>query len=265
MFRAAALFATTLLAAPLAAQSLDDVVTVEVLPGWRAEGGRHVAAIAVSLAPGWKTYWRAPGDAGIPPHFDWRGSDNLRGYRTHWPMPEVFYQNGMRSIGYADSVVFPIEFFARSEGEAITLEGQAQLGVCEEICIPVALDITAELPPMGSPDPVIVAALVDRPKSAEEAGVTRAVCNINSADMGLVMEAIVTMPALGRGETAVIEAGDAAVWTSEPQIARDGDDLTITARMVHASGEAFIVDRSDVRITVFGGGQAVDIQGCRAG
>ena len=57
----------------------------DLLTGWRLEDGRHAAAIRIRLDPGWKTYWRAPGDGGIPPSFDWQGARNLAGWSVHWP------------------------------------------------------------------------------------------------------------------------------------------------------------------------------------
>ena len=99
---------TSLAAVTAQAQSFDRVVQAEVLPGWRTENGDHMAALRITLNPGWKTYWRAPGDAGIPPLLDWSGSGNLESAEVTWPTPEVFSQNGMRSIGYTEELVLPV-------------------------------------------------------------------------------------------------------------------------------------------------------------
>ena len=72
------------------------------------ESGDLSLGLEMQLKEGWKTYWRAPGDAGIPTQFDFDGSRNIVSYRTHWPVPEVFWQNGMRSIGYDTEVVLPL-------------------------------------------------------------------------------------------------------------------------------------------------------------
>ena len=79
----------------------------DVVTGWR-DGATHVAGLTIRMAPGWHTYWRAPGDAGIPPDFNWSGSANVRDVRVHFPVPEVFEDNGLRSIGYMDQVTFPL-------------------------------------------------------------------------------------------------------------------------------------------------------------
>ncbi len=256
--------ALCLLAAPASAQTLDDIVRLDVLPGWRTADGTHVAGLQITLAPGWKTYWRAPGDAGIPPQIDFAASNNVGSARFIWPVPEVFDQSGMRSIGYTDGVVVPVELTPNAQGE-MTLTGMLDIGVCEEICIPVRLPFDLTLPAQGQRDPVIVASLVNRPLTAAEASVTAATCAVSPNADGLTLTATLSMPQAGRIEEVVIEAGDPLVWVSEPDVARSGGQLTATVDMVHVSGGGFALDRSAVRVTVLGSDHAVDIQGCSAG
>ncbi len=259
-------FATALclLATPLAAQGFDQIAQLEVLPGWRSADGTHMAGLKITLAPGWKTYWRAPGDAGIPPQIDFSGSDNIESARFLWPVPDVFDQGGMRSVGYADGVVVPIELTPDTSGP-IGLSGVMDIGVCEEICVPVRLPFELALPDVGKRDPQIVAALVNRPMTAAEASVTNATCAVQPTADGLTLTARVTMPQAGATEHVVVEAGDPQIWVSEPDVARAGAELTATVDMVHMTGNGFALDRSAVRITVLGSDHAVDIQGCAAG
>lgn len=252
-------------ATPLWADPTEGVVDLDILTGWRTADGTHMAALSIELAPGWKTYWRAPGDAGIPPSFDWAGSENLASASLHWPVPMLFLQNGMRSIGYSNRVVIPIEFNLDDASADAVMSGEVQIGVCEEICIPVSLQFSALLPPTGARDGAIVAALLDRPQTEEEARVGDVTCALTPIDEGLQVTARVDMPASSRGEVVVIEAGDQQVWVSEPETWREGDALYARSDMIHVSGGSFALNRSDVRITVFSGGQSVDIQGCDAG
>ncbi len=263
MIRGLISFLAMAMAAPVAAQSLDDVVSIEVLPGWTTSSGNQMAALAVTLAPGWKTYWRAPGDAGIPPMVTYSGSSNVASAQLRWPVPKVFYQNGTRSIGYEDRVILPVELTRDTDGE-MRLAGQMNIGICDEICVPAQLNFDQVLPEGGRRDPLIVAALVDRPLRAEEAGVGVVSCAASPSEYGMNLYAEITMPALAGGEEVVIEAGDPQVWVSEPEMVRRGDVITASVQMVHVTGEGFAVDRSAVRITVLGGDVAVDIQGCRA-
>ncbi|WP_373355053.1 protein-disulfide reductase DsbD domain-containing protein [Pseudoroseicyclus sp. CXY001] len=251
------------LAAPAAqAWDLDDAVSLTVLPGWRQADGTHMAAIRLSLAPGWKTYWRAPGDAGIPPEFHFAGSGNLAAIRPHWPVPEIFEQGGMRSIGYHGELVLPIELQPRGGGD-IVLSGEIELGICEEICVPVRLPIEALLPAVGSRDGAIIGALVDAPMSAAAAGVGGVSCTLRPGAEGMEITAELTMAPLGPGEAAVIEAGP-GIWVSEPELTRSGDRLRMTAHLVDIAGRQVAVDRGALRLTLFGGGRAAEVQGCPA-
>ncbi|MEM0948776.1 MAG: protein-disulfide reductase DsbD domain-containing protein [Pseudomonadota bacterium] len=247
------------------AQSLDDVVDAQLLPGWRMENGRHMAALRLTLAPGWKTYWRAPGDAGIPPQFDWSGSANIRGAVPHWPTPSVFDQNGMRSVGYKNELTLPIEFAPQTPGKPMTATGRIVLGVCEDICIPVNLVVGAELPmEVGAGAGAIRDALGDRPISASKAGVGRVVCQVEPISDGLRVSVSAEMPRLPGLEQAVIEFSDPAVWVSEAQTSRDGSRLVAVVDMVPPEAAPFAMARDGVRLTVLGDGRAVDIQGCTA-
>ncbi len=68
-----------------------------------------MAAFEITLEEGWKTYWRSPGDAGIPPRFDWENSHNLDGVALHWPRPAVFESFGTQTIGYSEKLILPVE------------------------------------------------------------------------------------------------------------------------------------------------------------
>ncbi|WP_245759140.1 protein-disulfide reductase DsbD domain-containing protein [Tranquillimonas alkanivorans] len=261
MTLAAALCAA--LAAPAPAQSVDDIAQVRMLPGWRTDAGRHMAAIEITLAPGWKTYWRAPGEAGIPPSFDWSGSQNLRTVAYHWPVPEVFDLNGMTSIGYDGHLVLPIEMTPASADAPIRAAARIDMGVCRDVCVPLTVEVAGDLPPTGGHrDARIVAALSDRPFAAAEAGVGAVDCEVAPLEDGLRLTARVDVPALGGQEFAVIEAADPALWVSESDTRRVGDTLTAQVDIVPPRGTPLAFDRSAVRITVLGTTGAVDIQGC---
>lgn len=247
---------------PVQADILDDVLDVSVLTGWREADGAHIAGLKVTLAPGWKTYWRAPGDAGIPPRFNWSGSQNLKGLRVHWPVPDVFWQSGLRSVGYADQVILPIVVSPSDPSAPVVLSGAIDLGVCEDICIPVMLQIEASLPPKGAADADLSAAMADRPQTEREARVGAVTCSVRPIDDGLRLTARIEMPAMRGQEAAVVETADATVWSSEPKLTRDGATLQAVTDLVPEAAAPFALDRSGVRITILAGGQAVDIRGC---
>ena len=258
---------TASLALPaLAADPFVVPVTAQILPGWVKADGTRVAALHLHLEPGWKTYWRAPGDAGIPPTFDWSASRNMRAVSISWPTPEVHDQNGMRTIVYSNEVVIPLTIEPDSTGAPVHLDVEMDLGVCSDICVPHRLRLEGTLDTAErKPTPAIAAALAQRPYSASEAGVTAATCRFAPTPDGWQIKARVTMPSAGGPEVMVIEPGLGDVWVSEAQTARAGGEVVATSEMIHVGGKAFALDRSAIRLTVLGSKHAVDIRGCSAG
>ncbi|MBE0414435.1 protein-disulfide reductase DsbD domain-containing protein [Yoonia sp.] len=247
----------------LPAQSYDNLAKIEVLPGWRMADGSHMAGLRITLQPGWKTYWRAPGDAGIPPHFSFEGSNNIGTVVPHWPVPEVFDQDGQRTIGYHDSVVFPLKIAATNTDAPLHMTGQIDIGVCEEICIPVSLHFDTLLPPEGKRDAAIVAALVNRPLTAGEATLGPVTCTIAQIADGLQVTASLALPETSMAGLVVIESGSPDVWVSEADITRTNGRLQATVDMVHISSGPFALDRSQLRMTLLGASQAIELQGCQ--
>ena len=250
-----------------AAGELDDVLKAQVLPGWRMADGTHMAAVEITLKPGWKTYWRAPGDLGIPPQFDWRGSRNLSGVDIKWPTPRPLLQDGAITIGYSDKVVLPIKVLPKRGGRDVRLDARLDLGVCRDVCIPVNLRIGATLPSAPAKlDPTIAAALADQPYTAREARVGQVSCTISIAEGdGLNLHAEVKMPSAGGREVVVIETDNPHVWVAPAKTHRKGGTLIAQTQLIHVEGSSFAVNRSALRLTVLGASYGVDIQGCPAG
>ncbi len=249
---------------PALAMTQDEVLTATLLPGWRMENGHQMAALSLTLAPGWKTYWRSPGEAGIPPLFDWSGSDNIASVRLHWPSPSVFHTNGMQTVGYHDRLVLPVEITPIDPARPITVRLQVDLGVCSDICMPAALSLAGELPAKGTPDAAIRAALGERPRSGREAGLRDIACRIEPIRDGLRLTADIDLPRRGRDEVVVFESAGSRVWVSEAVTERQGGRLVSTADLVGPGGAPFALDRKGVTVTVLGDGPAVEIAGCPA-
>jgi len=102
--------------------------------------------LQVKLQPGWKIYWRSPGDAGFPPHLDWSGSSNLKSAELGWPVPERFSVLGLETLGYKKEVVFPIRLSAVAPDQNIDLKLALKYLTCSEICVPYDTEISLTLP-----------------------------------------------------------------------------------------------------------------------
>src|SRR5271169_3891811 len=79
------------------------------------------AGIEIKLQPGWKTYWRYPGDSGVPPRFDFSGSENLKSAKVSYPAPHLFSDDSGNSLGYKDEVIFPVTVEPAQPGKPVTL------------------------------------------------------------------------------------------------------------------------------------------------
>ncbi len=103
-----------------------------------ASRGQHLAAIALRLNPGFKTYWRHPGDSGVPPQFNFEGSTNLRRVTVHFPAPQRFDDGaGGVSFGYvARELLLPLTVSAVDPAKPVTLRMKADYAVCEKLCVP---------------------------------------------------------------------------------------------------------------------------------
>lgn len=130
--------------------------------------------------------------------------------------------------------------------------------------MPVDLSFSARLPDAGRPDPRIVAALANVPVPGAEAGVAWADCAVSPSQDGLRLTARVALPRAAQATALVVETADPQVWVAEPELSHKGEVLTAQTKLMHMDGGSFALDRSGLRLTVLGTGQAVDIRGCPA-
>jgi DsbC/DsbD-like thiol-disulfide interchange protein len=114
---------------------------------------RLLAFVEIELPPGWKTYWRNPGDAGgLPPAFNWSNSTNLASANVLYPAPIRMTDKAGVTIGYMSHVIFPVEIAAQDAGQPIKLAATIQFGICKEICVPVDAALDLEVPPDAKGD-----------------------------------------------------------------------------------------------------------------
>jgi len=109
------------------------------------EDGKRLAGVQVELSPGWKTYWRVPGESGVPPVFDWSASTNLKDARVLFPAPARLHDEGGEAIGYEGEVIFPVEVEASDPTRPVALKLELNFAVCQAICIPAQATLAATL------------------------------------------------------------------------------------------------------------------------
>jgi DsbC/DsbD-like thiol-disulfide interchange protein len=138
-----------------------------------AQGGVLRAGVEITLKPGWKTYWRYPGDSGVPPRFEFAGSQNVATAHVLYPAPHAFNDETGTSIGYKDTVIFPIRVTPRDPAKPVTLKLKLEYAVCEKLCIPAQGAATLDLANPGAANDAALAAAearVPKPVPAAELG-----------------------------------------------------------------------------------------------
>ena len=164
---------------------------VSLLAGNYADG-RHLAGVHVELDGLWKTYWRVPGDAGIPPQFDWSGSQNAAAVELRYPLPNRYRDAAGESIGYKDRVLFPVSVTPRDPDKPVRLRLDLFFAVCDVICIPGKANASIDLA-LASAEPAAAAliaewlARVPRPAGAARP-VTRAIAAVEAGKPVLLLE-----------------------------------------------------------------------------
>jgi DsbC/DsbD-like thiol-disulfide interchange protein len=234
------------------------LVSARLLPGWITPEGDRMTALQVELEPGWKTYWRSPGDAGIPPHFDWQGGGNLGQVQLFWPRPEVIESGGERTLGYHDRMLLPIRIAPAAPGQPVEPRAVIDLGICLDICVPVQVSLQAG-PPGPGPDPQIQAALAQVPGPSD----LQPDCRITEIADGMQVTALLPLAGRPAGDQVAMELRAKDIWVSAPEMSWTKGQVSATADFVAASGKPFALDPGDIRLTLIGPRDAVEFQGCK--
>jgi DsbC/DsbD-like thiol-disulfide interchange protein len=128
------------------------------------------AGIELRLGNGWKTYWRYPGDSGVPPRFDFSKSANVKSVAVRWPAPHRFTDENGASIGYKNGVLLPLDIVPADPKQPVTLRLTLEYAICEKLCIPAAGSATLTVPTPSSFDRALAAAQAHVPRGATLGG-----------------------------------------------------------------------------------------------
>jgi DsbC/DsbD-like thiol-disulfide interchange protein len=124
-------------AADASAWSQDSRSAVRLIAGSNKSGETPLrAGIEIKLQPEWHTYWRYPGDSGVPPRFDFSGSDNLKTATVLYPAPHLHSDDSGQTLGYEDDVIFPVQVTPKQPGKPVRIRLKIDYAVCEKLCVP---------------------------------------------------------------------------------------------------------------------------------
>ncbi len=207
---------------------------VRLLTSGGLVAGHYMGGVEIRLAPGAITYWRNPGDAGVPPVFSFSGSTNLATVQVKFPAPLRIDEAGLEAIGYRDKVVFPLDIAPRDPRKAVNLALNLQYAVCEKICVPA--QATAHL--MFSPGaartltaPLVAAALNTVPQPAGRDGAPKLVVERLTRDKPTWRVRIEPEPV---GDTDVFAEAPEG-WYFDTRRAPDGFELQLAQKPAEAN------------------------------
>lgn len=174
-------------AADASAWGEDSRSAVRLIAGTSKDGAALRAGIEIKMQSGWKTYWRYPGDSGVPPRFDFSGSDNVKTAKVLYPAPHAFSDETGHTIGYKNGVIFPVQVTPREPGKPVALRLKVDYAVCEKLCVPAEGRADLVLGAGASAHDAALAAAearVPRPASAADADLK--VKRVNNAAKPLI-------------------------------------------------------------------------------
>ncbi len=236
---------------------------VRLIAGAVGEDAEVAAGLHFRMKPGWKIYWRSPGDAGFPPRPDWTGSRNLAEARLAWPLPERFSVLGLETLGYAGEVVLPVALSPIEAGRPIGLRARVSYLTCADICVPYEARLSLDIPAgggTGTRERGLIAAFGKRVPATGEGGplriATAAAVEVPSAraiEIRLRADAALAAP-----DVYVEGAEDWSFAAPVVRIDADGRGAVVRiAARTAAEPPASLVGRT-LRLTVRDGGRAVE-------
>jgi suppressor for copper-sensitivity B len=240
-------------------QSIAEIVSA-------VEGTGDLAAIPfalhIVLQPGWKTYWRSPGDAGYPPQLDVAGSSNVSKAELKWPVPHRFQLFGLQTFGYGNEVAFPLMVTPEHPGAPIALKAKIRYLVCADICVPQETSLALDLPG-GAATPSSFAPLVSRFESLVPMGSERLGWSVDQVAIDQENQLIVDV----KSSSEVLNAPDVIVegapdfYFGPPKVELSADRHTarlfVPVERLNSGPE---VTASDLTLTLFDGERGVEMK-----
>ena len=142
----------------------DGHATVRLVAGAEGRDGTLEAGVEFRFAPGWHSYWRTPGDAGIPPTINWGGTPDLASADLAWPAPSRLVVSDLQNAVLDGTALLPVRLAFRASTSAEkprSLKATVDYAACSNICVPYHADLALDLPtdaPGISPEALLIAA-----------------------------------------------------------------------------------------------------------
>ena len=225
--------------------------------------GKASIGLQFRLAPGWKIYWRSPGESGLAPQIDWSGSANLETVAVSWPLPERFIEIGeLVTHGYKDEVVLPIVASATDPARPTVLRAVVNYLACEQICVPFSAELKLALPP-GPAGPTAFGGLiadylarVPGPPTASGPAIDRV--EAVGAGPDRLLRVVARAPEPFAEPVVFVEGGDRYYFAAPELELLDGGREAVFRLAAPARGEAPALTGASFTVTLADRGRAVE-------
>lgn len=243
---------------PVGPQATTEAAQVRLLAGSEADG-QVQAGLELRLDTGWKTYWRYPGDSGVPPRFDWSGSQNVADVSVGWPAPRRFSDgSGGFSIGYKDTVILPLTVRLTDPGKPALLDLNLDFAVCQALCVPAQAHVALALPGTGADDARLAAARAAIPVATALGAPGPLTVQSVSIDSSQTPPQIIVTAKAGAGASLFLEGPDDGWALPLPQPAgAAGANLRFAAPLLGVPGDAPATGNR-LRLTLIEGTRAIE-------
>ena len=234
-----AIAALAFMAPALHAQTLPQHAVAAFSNGGQQTEGAYDAALTLTLDEGWITYWRIPGEAGVAPVFSTQGSENLKAFDVVYPAPRLHEAQGLRSLGYRDKIVLPLQIIPLDKSKPVRLKLHVDYAVCHDLCLPEQADFDEVLEKTVNTNTMnsIVTAKASAPQEMPQL-VARSV--FNAQDEGGVLDVMFSSPAQWQVAVLEIDARHAVLSKS------------LSGAMAHFTFKKPLAVQSRLRLTLIG-------------
>src|SRR5262245_58737840 len=221
------------------------------------------AGVEIRLKSGWHTYWRYPGDAGVPPRFDFTGSQNVKAVDVLWPAPQPIPEHDLVTIGYTGDVIVPLAVVPENSAKPVTLRLKLDYAVCEALCVPG--EGKAELVLTGgssSHEAALAAAEARVPKKTVLGeGSTLAIKSIRREDAAGRRRVIVDVAAPAGTRVALFAEGPTPDWALPVPKAIDGAPAGLQrfAFALDGAPPGATYDGAPIALTAVAGNIAIEV------
>ncbi len=193
-----------------------------------ADASGHVKAVLqIEPNPGWITYWREPGESGIPPQLTLSPDSKATIAKIGYPVPRTITLGNIHEVGYDAPIGLPLDIVANGQAK---LDITAFIGVCKDICIPFQATMSVDVPPAGTSDAsdaaIVAAATAALPQPPSDDFNVRS--HSLSAD-GKALSLHLSLPEQGDAIPGIYVTGPSGfVFAKQTSAVRNGRDVDVT-------------------------------------